>query len=317
MLTIFTPTYNRAYTLTKLNNSLSIQTCKNFEWLIIDDGSTDNTSDLVRTFIEKNNINIRYYFKENGGKHTATNLALDLAEGELFFVVDSDDVLIETAVSKIYEQYSEIKNDETFCGLCGLKAFFSGKIIGGTVNYEVMDATIVDYLFNYKYKGDKADIFKTKILSKYRFPIYEGEKWCPISYIWLQIGSEYKVRYFNQILYLAEYLPDGISLNRLTTRIKSPNLTMLYYSLITKQKSINYLQRIRAHINYWRFSFYSKNSIKDKIKGINLMSVLLYFPLGYLIYKIDNSKLLHEYLFNPNRKLLKHQTKHSSLTHQN
>src|SRR5690554_1545966 len=119
MLTVFTPTYNRGYIIEKLYESLNHQTNKNFEWLVIDDGSTDDTSKIFDKILKKDHeYQIRYIKKENGGKHTAANLALDLAEGEIFFVVDSDDVLTANAVERVFYYYNQIKDDSSFCGVC-------------------------------------------------------------------------------------------------------------------------------------------------------------------------------------------------------
>src|SRR5690606_20760455 len=197
---IFTPTYNRGYIIENLYKSLNEQTDHNFEWLVIDDGSTDNTEAIFKEILSrKHPYKIRYVKKVNGGKHTAANLALDLAEGEIFFVVDSDDVLTANAVERVFYYYNQIKDDSSFCGVCGLKGFFNGKVIGSKIDYDVLDTTIIDYRFYKKIRGDKADVFRTSLLKEHRFPENEGEKWAPLSIVWNRFGSELKVRYFNEI----------------------------------------------------------------------------------------------------------------------
>lgn len=309
MVTVFTPTYNRAYILSALYKSLVRQTNKSFEWLVIDDGSTDNTEALVKSFIAEDKINIRYIYKENGGKHTAANVGLNEAQGELFFVVDSDDFLTDNAIERIFFYYDQIKDDDGFCGVCGMKSFVNGKVIGGGVDYDVLDSTVINYRFRYGYTGDKAEVFKTALLKQYRYPEYKKEKWCPLSLIWNRIGGDRKLRYFNESIYMAEYLPDGISLNRLKIRKNSPNLTITYYAELAHNPRIPLKARVKAAINYWRFAFYSEKSLGEKIAGIGIINTLLFGFGGYLFYLFDNSEFLHKHFLDPKKKILKEQAK--------
>lgn len=305
-LTIFTPTYNRAYIINTLYESLKRQSVIDFEWLVIDDGSTDNTEDVFKTILETTTLDVKYIKKRNGGKHTAANLALEHALGELFFVVDSDDYLADNAVERILFYYNQIKNDESFCGICGQKSFFNGENIGSDINYDILDTTIIDYRFYKKISGDKADVFKTKLLKEHRFPEYPGEKWCPLSIVWNRFGSNLKVRYFNEVLYYAEYLEDGLSLNRLKTRKNSPNNTMQYYLEIS-QYDIPIKEKIKAKINYWRFSFYSKRKFSKKFFESKPSFRFTSLVLGYFLYQFDKNAKIHDKLLNPNSKLINQQ----------
>ena len=149
-ITIFTPTYNRDYIIINLYKSLLIQTLKDFEWLIIDDGSTDNTELLVSSFIKDNKINIRYIKQQNGGKHRAINKALEEAKGELFFIVDSDDQLVDNAIERILYYFDQIKEDSSFAGVCGVKAYFDGKKVGGEVDFDILDCSSILFRYNYR-----------------------------------------------------------------------------------------------------------------------------------------------------------------------
>jgi len=307
MLTVFTPTYNRGYIIEKLYESLNQQTNKNFEWLVIDDGSTDNTSKIFDKILKKEHeYQIRYIRKENGGKHTAANLALELAKGDSFFVVDSDDVLTNNAIERALYYFDQIKDDENFCGVCGLKGFFNGNVIGTTVNYDVLDTTIIDYRFYRKIGGDKADVFKTKLLKQHKFPENEGEKWAPLSIVWNRFGSKLKVRYFNEVIYLAEYLEDGISLNRNKIRRNSPKNTKQYYKELSNY-NIPLKEKIKASVNYWRFGLYSDDSILKSVKDLGLIESLISFVPGFLLYLLDKNSNENTNLLNPKDKILKKQ----------
>ena len=198
--TIFTATYNRALLLSKLYNSLLNQTYKNFEWIIVDDGSTDGTKNTINKFIKDKKINIKYYFQENAGKHRAINKGIDLAVGKYFFIVDSDDYLPNDSL-EIYEKYILKIDDDEYAGLVGLKAYNLNKIIGKTFNGKELD------ILNYERKkygifGDKAEIYKTEILKKFKFPEYKNEKFLNEAIVWNEIAlNGYKLKFINEITY--------------------------------------------------------------------------------------------------------------------
>ena len=148
-ITICTPTYNRGNLLGKLYESLKKQNYKSFQWLIIDDGSIDNTEEIVAQFIKEKVINIRYIKKENGGKHTALNLAIDEAEGELFWIVDSDDYIADDSLNYMWDQWNNIKDKSEFAGISGLRGYENGKVIGNTYEGEMIDTDALNYRYKY------------------------------------------------------------------------------------------------------------------------------------------------------------------------
>lgn len=303
MLTIFTPTYNRGYIISNLYQSLLRQSDFNFEWLVIDDGSTDDTAFYFENLLkEEHPFSIRYVWKENGGKHTAANLALELANGNLFFVVDSDDKLVSNSVERIHYHFMNIANDEDYCGVCGLKGFFDGRIIGSPINYKILDTTIIDYRFRRGIKGDKADVFRTDLLRVHRFPENVGEKWCPLSIVWNRFSDNKKIRYFNEVIYLAEYLPDGISLNRNSIRRKSPQNTKQYYKELS-QYDIPILEKFKASVNYWRFGLYSNTSLLTSISELGYLKSFCTLIPGFIFHFLDK----FGNIFDPKAKILKNQ----------
>ncbi len=285
LITVFTPTYNRRTTLEKLYESLINQTFKDFEWLIVDDGSTDNTEELINNWIKDREIPISFCKQKNGGKHRTINKGLDIAKGVLFFIVDSDDWLSENAIERILFHYNEIKDINTFCGVCGLKVYGDGTDVGNNKNFGVLDCNAIDFRYKYKIKGDMAEVFKTDVLRQYKFPETENEKFCPEALVWNRIAKKYKLRYFYEKIYFCEYLPDGLTAKITKLRKENPRNSCMYYAEL-KKANIPFPQKIKAAINYWRFAFYLDLPIKSKLKQIGYSSLFV-IPLSYLFFLRD------------------------------
>lgn len=214
MITIFTPVYNRAYIIGRLYQSLLNQTNYEFEWLVVDDGSDDRIGELIDIWIKKENapFKIRFYRQENGGKHRAVNKGVQLAEGDAFFIVDSDDYLAADAVELVYQWWKDIEKEEGYAGVSGLRGNKKGEVIGGTPLFEAyMDATNLERE-RYGLLGDKAEIYKTSVLKKYPFPEPPGEKFLTEAVVWDRIAYDgLKIRWFNKVIYICEYREDGLT----------------------------------------------------------------------------------------------------------
>ena len=160
LVTILTSAYNRADLLLRLFQSLLKQTCNNFEWLIVDDGSTDDTEAIVKEWIQEAQFPIRYFKQENGGKHRAINRGLREARGELFFIVDSDDYLTSDAIETIEKRYESIQGDESFCGVCLLKVDKDLNKVGSDFPYETLDCSCLDFRYKYGSSDISSDNIK-------------------------------------------------------------------------------------------------------------------------------------------------------------
>lgn len=284
MLTIFTPTYNRAYILPVLYRSLQLQTCKDFEWLIIDDGSTDNTQSLIQAWIDDpaNTLDIRYFRQPNGGKHRAINYGVQHARGELFFIVDSDDYLFPDTVSLLLQWWNEIKDKDGYAGICGLRCDPSGNPLGGIPSYtNYIDTDCLTFRTRYHEKGDKAEAFRTEILKKYPFPEFENERFVTEALVWNRIAQEYILRYHNRNIYCCDYLPDGLTRSIARHHFASPQGTALYYSELAHWPQTDRWNRIKAVINYWRYSTGNKQRFNIKCRQIGWSNLFL-LPLGML-----------------------------------
>lgn len=285
-VTVFTPVYNRKNLIGNLYQSLLSQTYKNFEWIIVDDGSTDDIDEIIKSYQNEDRILIRFIKQENGGKHRAINNGVLHAKGELFYIVDSDDYLTKDSIERIVFHYQYIKNNDKFAGVCGMKCFPDGSRIGKEVTWKILKDSWINYWIIKNIKGDVAFVFKTSVLRNYLFDDIPGEKFCAESLVLNRIGKNYLMLFFNEKIYIAEYLSDGLSVSSIKNRMNSPNYAMRIYSEMASL-DIPYLKKIKAHINYWRFAPCSKLKMKNKIKQIGISSYIIFMPIGYLFHMKD------------------------------
>lgn len=233
-ITVFTPTYNRAYIIEQLYTSLCRQTYQDFEWLVVDDGSTDNTEELFRNLQQEcKRFPIHYYKKENGGKCRAINYALDLAEGELFFTVDSDDYLTNDALEKLAEWERELPKNQMFCGIAGNLGTSETETVNRIFENGYYEGTLLD-----RYSvvnGERAIAIYTDIHRKYRYPEFEGEKFMTEAVVWNRMANDgYKVRFYNDIIWIYKYLEDGLTKSGNKLFLNNPK----GYGLWLKEKDI-------------------------------------------------------------------------------
>ncbi|MGL5480053.1 MAG: glycosyltransferase family 2 protein [Clostridium sp.] len=263
-ITVFTPTYNREKLISRLYESLTLQDNNNFEWIVIDDGSVDNTEELFNEILEKNNnFKIIYKKVENGGKHRAINKGLELASGELFFIVDSDDMLKPNAISEVIKMESSLKDNKEFCGVAGVRVTPDDEIIGGwNSDKSYIDCSNIERFKN-GLLGDKSEIYYTNILRKYKFPEIDGEKFLSEKVVWDKIANDgYKIRWFNKKIYVCEYQDGGLTDNFKRLIINNPK----GYTLEIKGE-YNYsrgkLKRLKIVAEYLKYmdDIYDRNYI--------------------------------------------------------
>lgn len=284
-ITIFTPSYNRADLLPRLYDSLCNQTCKDFEWLIVDDGSRDDTVAVVQRFVDEGKLSVRYFKKENGGKHTAINMGAQLANGELLFIADSDDYLPSKAVAWVKEQWESVKDRPDafkFGGVCGLDGYEDGRIVGSGLPKAIIDASYTDIRSRYGVCGDMKEVYLTSVMCEFPFPEIKGERFCPEALIWNRIATKYQLRYFNRVIYTAEYQENGITSGITRARMNSPIAIMMTYSEWF-DLNIPIKQKVRMAINYWRFAFCTENRTVKIASWGKLLA-----PIGYIMHLRDN-----------------------------
>ena len=254
-ITILTPTYNRASLLPRLFDSLLRQTSKDFEWIVVDDGSTDDTREVVANLKEKcgGAFPMGYVYKANGGKHMAINIGAERARGELLFIADSDDLLTDDALETVANSWHDISDDKSFAGIAGLDiAMDTREVIGSGLPQEHIDCNAIDIRYRHHVTGDMKEVFRTEVLREFPFPEFAGERFCPEQLVWFRMARRYRLRYINKPIYIADYQPDGITAGITRARMRNPSASMLTYAELT-ECPVPFLVKVKAAINFWRF----------------------------------------------------------------
>lgn len=257
LVTVFTPTYNRAYIISKLYESLLRQTDLSFEWVVVDDGSTDNTQELFEKFLNEDKIAINYIKTQNGGKQRAINKGVSVAKGELLFIVDSDDYLTDDAVFSISKHWDSIKDKNWIAGLCFRRVNYNThKFIGGDCDIKEGEYSSIGIANTLQISGDKAEVFKTSIMKLFPFPEFKRENFVPEALVWNRISKDFKLKFINYGIYLCEYLPDGLSYNFHENLKKNPQGFTLFYKEVLFCKGIPLFVKIKSLIRYFQCWFY-------------------------------------------------------------
>lgn len=281
ILTVFTPAYNRAHTITRTYESLLNQNCKDFIWLIVDDGSTDNTAELVKQWQKKDNgFEIQYIYKENGGMHTAHNTAYENIHTELNVCIDSDDCMGENAVKIILEKWEEVK-DKGYAGIIGLDVDMNGNIIGSGFPDGLEETTVIGY-YSAGGSGDKKLVYRTDIINKYPpYPVFEGEKYVALSYKYRLIDQSYKMAVLDKVLCNVDYQADGSSNTMWKQYLRNPK-GFAFWRKVCMEHPESVKRLIIDCIHYCSSSFIAKNGKYISQSPKKLLTVLC-TPLGLVM----------------------------------
>lgn len=286
MLSIITPIYNRASLLPRIYDCLCSQSSKDFEWIIVDDGSTDNVRDTVDK-MQPEGFTVRLFQKVNGGKHTAVNMGIKEAMGELTLILDSDDELPEDAVATVSDAYKTIEGAADFAGVCGYMAHRDGRIIG--LPLVEADFSEIELRYRYHVYGDMCEVFRTDVLREFPFPELKGERFCPESLVWNRIARKYKLHVFPKVIYLRDYIDGGLTDNIVRIRMNSPIASMMTYAEMNALP-IPWVQKTKAAINYYRFkACLSESHAKEANCGIPSLKAFWSWtkPFGTLMHILD------------------------------
>ncbi len=303
IFTVFTPTYNRAHTLLVVFESLLNQTFKTingdavFEWLIIDDGSTDETGLLVSRFQKEADFPIRYYYQDNSGKHMAMNKGVQLAQGAFFLTADSDDAFVPETLRIFYRYWTELTEDQKrICAgvNCLCRDGDTGKIIGDLNRIDPY-AFVYDmpYMLKNRLYFERWGVTRTDIIRKFPFPEIEGVHFFPEGFVWNRIGRRYKSVNTNEILHIVYYQKDGFSKNIISSYIKNSKAHYLYHvmnlyensDLLMRYDIIRFLKEI---IQSGRLGIHCRiNPIKTarmlRDKPLIVCLFFLIFPIASLL----------------------------------
>ena len=280
-LTVFTPAYNRAHTLPRAFEALKKQSDKRFVWLIVDDGSTDNTREVVEDFQKEDcGFKIEYVYKENGGMHTAHNLAYKLIKTELNTCIDSDDTIGDEAVGKILDFWEKNGSDE-FAGIVGFDTDFDGNVIGTRFPENLKKTTLGAYYKNGG-SGDKKLVYRTDVVKKYPpYPEYEGEKLVPLGSLYTLIDQDYELLVLDEALCRVEYQPDGSGASIFRQYRQSPK-GFAYSRIIRMKYSDSFKERATGAIHYISSCIFAREKHFLKKSPKKLLTVLM-IPFGVLL----------------------------------
>lgn len=282
-LTIFTPTYNRAHTLVRTYESLCRQTCNDFYWLIIDDGSTDNTCDIVDSWKKENKIRISYVYKDNGGLHTGYNKAIEIMDTELCVCIDSDDWMPENAVEIITAFWKE-KGGDGFSGIIGKDYLPSGEAIGNEFPKKE-SVHVVEMMSKYNNRGDRKIVMRVDLLKNaYPQPSFRGEKNFNPIYLILKIDQVHPFLLLDENLCYVDYQQDGMSANIVNQYFNSPNSFIELRKLYISLNHSTFKWKIKQYVHLVADCKIARtNPFKIK-SNINKIVLALIYPVGVLLY---------------------------------
>lgn len=291
-ISVFTPTYNRGYCLEKLYRSLIAQTKKSFTWIVVDDGSSDNTQTLIEKWIDEKKVCIKYFRQENKGKMAAHNKGVELCDTDFFICVDSDDHLVDDAIQTICNETKEIVNEKEISGIILRKALFEkGERLHTNLKFKknYFKTKLFDLYEKHGYIGDTALVYKTSILKKYPFPLFPNEKFISEAYIYNKIDDEYQMLFVNKEIVVCEYLEDGYSKNINKVIKENPNGYILYFNDVSKR-----MKSLRKKLGYTKLVvlclIFAKKS-PFSILYIPKYPILALMSLPYVVYIYIRLKL--------------------------
>lgn len=317
--TVFTPTFNRAHTLFRVYESLRNQTYKDFEWLIVDDGSDDNTYELVKNWKEEADFPIHYFWQENRGKHIAFNKGVKEAKGEFFLPLDSDDACVPEALERFKYYWDSIPKDKKnyYTGVCALCKDQYGNLIGNPFPYNPTDSDSLEIYYKFKIRGEKWGFNRTEILKCFPFPEDENMKFILEGFIWYKIAKFYKTRFVNEILRIY-YIQDSKDSDQLSRSLGDIRETIkkkyaigasIYYEFLLNN-NINWfkfkpIEFFIYGINSVRFSLHSRRKFKNILQGVKTLKgkiiILITLPIAMFIYFCESKNI---FIINKiNRKL--------------
>jgi len=294
LFTVFTPAYNRAEFLERVWESLEHQSFKGFEWIIVDDGSTDSTQEKIADIRSRSTIPIRSFQQQNRGKHAAINVGVKHAQGYFFAILDSDDQYTQDALKLFAEAYEKLSPSlkPNILGVAALLEDETGTIIGEKFpeDYWISDNISVKYVHGIE--GDKISAVKTSIMKEYPFPENLG-KFCPESIVWNRMAYRYQGIYINEVVATAEYQTGGLTDNALQTQVRNPYGTLVVCSeLLSGNRKLPLVARLKLSVNFSRFCLHSESFWKYWVlKRGTIISILIMFPLALAKWLQDKYKL--------------------------
>jgi glycosyltransferase involved in cell wall biosynthesis len=304
LFTVFTPTYNRAHTLHRVYDSLCAQTLRDFEWLVVDDGSTDDTKELISAWSKVSDFQIRYFLQYHSGKHIAYNLAARNAKGFFFLVFDSDDGCVPNALERMAYHWNSIPgpNRTLFTGITGLSANQHGELVGDRFPFVPFDASMHERKFIYRLQGEKWGALRTEIARRFPFPEVRGTSFVPEGVVWFEIGKAYKSRGVNEIfrIYYVNDPKTGPTLSR-RNGLSSSATGRQYYYVWLLNNELHYFFKapvpflkaaIMLPVVTWICGQSYRDAVKSLIRPEAKILTLSTCPFATVLYAAEKIKAL-------------------------
>jgi glycosyltransferase involved in cell wall biosynthesis len=302
LFTVFTPTYNRATTLGRVYESLQRQTFRDFEWLIVDDGSEDETAELVERWRSASRFPIRYLWQPNQGKHVAFNRGVELARGELFLTLDSDDACLPNALERFKYHWDQIpvSSRSTFAAVTALCEDQDGRLVGDRFPRDVLDASSIELMYRYKVRGEKWGFTRTDVLKELPFPVDSLTKFMPESVVWDEIARRYRTRYVNEVLRIYWVRRDAGSTEKAATAAAQNARGLVPWHLSTLNNHLGWFRHdpvsfALSAVRYTRFSLLDhqdplKQMRRLRSTGARLLWFMM-FPIGVAAFAFDVTRV--------------------------
>ncbi len=282
LVTILTPTYNRSELLKRCYASLRAQTCQDFEWLIIDDGSTDDTRNIIKPILSETAFHIEYHGKTNGGKHTALNYSHGFIHGRYTIILDDDDTLTNDAIEtikKFWEKYA--KEKKVWClsfqkikDRMPIQSFGNTETVSNHIDFRIIAGRPFDC----------AEVMRSDVFKSYSFPVFANERFIGEDCMWTALAKNYDTVYIDKGIYICYYLPDGLTMSGRKFRLASPQGGM-FRSNIYLDHRFPLKIRIKHAVLYDVFAYASKDIHGSMKKCNGKLLCRLMLPAGFIIYK--------------------------------
>jgi glycosyltransferase involved in cell wall biosynthesis len=295
LVTVLTPTYNRAGTLGRQYESLLAQTFDDFEWVVVDDGSDDGTDALVASWAAEGKLDIVYRAQRNRGKHVAVNRGVQQARGEFITIIDSDDYFTPSALELLLGHWGRIREDErpAFSGVVGLCAFEDGRIVGDRYPSDPLDCDPAELTYVHGVTGDKQSLLRTDVLRRFPFPFEEIHGYVTESLVWNRMALEYRERHVNEVVVVKDYLAEGISDRALALAVQAAPATRQFFLEEARlPHRLTRRRRLRSHVNSVRYSFHARVGLRQQAREApSRVAWLAVLPLGLALFVRDRRRL--------------------------
>ncbi|HEY3063172.1 MAG TPA: glycosyltransferase family 2 protein [Chloroflexota bacterium] len=291
VISVVTPTFNRAHLLGRLYASLCEQTFSDFEWLVVDDGSTDDTAAQLERWQREGRIALRTLKQANSGKHVALNRAAEHADATFCAVIDSDDWYKPEALERLVHHWNAIPTDQQahFANVEGLRAYADGRLIGSPFPNDVLDSDTFEVRYCLGVTGDTVGMYRTDVLRLFPFPENLG-RFVPEALVWSRIASVYRSRFINEVLGFVEYQPGGLSDRGLAQQVHAaPAWSAFYGELAATPRQLPSGTRLRASAQHVRYMLHARSCqpFRPLYRPLWLAGV----PIGVGLYLRDRRRL--------------------------